>query len=263
MDAFLAALSPFRAQLVALGTNAFNNAIDANQSALAAIAAANTATDQVDLAVAQVALADGLAAAAAASAATALAAPGTSATSATSLTIAKGPQTLIIQTGKSLREGMTVTLARTSDPVTFRMIGVVSSYTPNTGELNVDVDTKYGAGTFSDWTISISGATGAVGPSAPIYKAADFLANANSAYFVDTYGGAITATLPATPTHGDTITFGDANDDGDNWTVNNLTILLNGHSFLTPLGDVVAEDLICDRGGLLFTLIFKSPYWKF
>lgn len=50
MDAFLAALPNFRSQLIALGTNCFNNAVDAAVSAVSALNSANTATAQASAA---------------------------------------------------------------------------------------------------------------------------------------------------------------------------------------------------------------------
>ena len=92
---------------------------------------------------------------AAASAATAIASPYTNGTSTTSLTIATGAQSLTIQTGKAIVVGMEVVIARTSAP-TNRMSGVVTSYVTGTGALGVTVNSIYGSGTFTDWTVSLS-----------------------------------------------------------------------------------------------------------
>ena len=102
--------------------------------------------------------AQGYATAAAASAASALNAPGTQATSTTSLALATGAQTLVIQTGKALVVGMQVMIARTSAPATTYMRGTVTAYNVGTGSLTVQVDYILGTGTFTDWTISLTGA---------------------------------------------------------------------------------------------------------
>ncbi|WP_419827654.1 hypothetical protein [Sphingomonas sp.] len=91
---------------------------------------------------------------AAASAATAVNAPGTAATSTTSLTIGTGAQALAIQAGKALVPGMFVTVARTSDPGSW-MVGQVVGYDAGGGGLQLTVTLASGAGTFTDWTVSL------------------------------------------------------------------------------------------------------------
>ena len=73
---------------------------------------------------------------------------------------------------------------------------------------------------------------------------------AKNGYFVNTSGGAITATLPASPTLGDFISFIDYNGTFD---TNNLTIARNGKNI-----QGVAEDLTVsvERAGL--TLVFTD-----
>lgn len=95
---------------------------------------------------------------AATSAATALNAPSTQATSATSLTLAVGSQTLAIQTEKAIVVGMQMMIARTSAPATAFMRGTVTAYNSSTASLTVLADYIFGSGTFTDWTISLTGA---------------------------------------------------------------------------------------------------------
>lgn len=95
------------------------------------------------------------ASAAAASAATAINAPGTQATSSTSLTVGTGPQSLTVQTGKSLATGMFLMIASTASPSNW-MLAQVTSYDSGTGALAVTVATLGGAGTFTAWTVSLS-----------------------------------------------------------------------------------------------------------
>lgn len=106
-------------------------------------------------------LAQAAAAAAAASAASAVNAPGTSATSSTLVAMGTGSRTLLIQTGKAFVVGQFVTVARTSTPLNV-MAGQITAHNPMTGSLTVNVTTVIGAGTFSDWTVAISGPPGSL-----------------------------------------------------------------------------------------------------
>lgn len=102
--------------------------------------------------------AQGYASSAAANATTAVNAPGTQATSTTSLTMGTGNQTMVIQAGKSIVVGMQMMVARTSAPGTSFMRGTVTAYNSSTGSLTVQADYIFGSGTFTDWTISLTGA---------------------------------------------------------------------------------------------------------
>jgi len=94
--------------------------------------------------------------AAEAAALTAINAPGTSGTSTTSLAVGTGAKACTTQTGKAWAIGQQVTLARTSDPVNIRMVGIITAYDAGTGALTVSVSSTTGSGTFTDWTISLS-----------------------------------------------------------------------------------------------------------
>jgi len=83
-------------------------------------------------------------------------------TSTTSLAVSAGTKTLTTQAGKQFAAGNYVTISRTSAPTTL-MHGVVTSYSVST--LIVEVATAAGSGTFTDWTIALSGASGEQGPS--------------------------------------------------------------------------------------------------
>lgn len=98
---------------------------------------------------------------AAASAASAINAPGTSATSTSSLTLATGAQTLTLaQTGKAFALGQTVVVASTASPVN-QMTGVITAFNSGTGALSINVTaTPLGSGTFSAWTVSLTGQQG-------------------------------------------------------------------------------------------------------
>lgn len=81
-------------------------------------------------------------------------------TSTTSLTVAAGSQSITTQSGKQFVVGNYVTVSRTSAPATL-MHGVVTAYSGTA--LTVDVSTIAGSGTFTDWTIALSGAKGNTG----------------------------------------------------------------------------------------------------
>lgn len=78
----------------------------------------------------------------------------TSSTSVTSNTIGAGSKAFTVETGKSYRNGMSLTIARTAAP-TNRMFAVVDSYDPDTGALVVTSQAFEGSGTFTDWTITL------------------------------------------------------------------------------------------------------------
>ena len=80
----------------------------------------------------------------------------TTATSVTSLAIGTGSKSLTVDTGKSYQPGMSVKIARTSSPSNW-MHGDVTSYNSGTGALVVNVTTILGSGTYTDWTITLSG----------------------------------------------------------------------------------------------------------
>ncbi len=149
---------PSLAQVVAVAANA--------------VTSATNASSQVTLAAAQVALATTQAGNAAASASSAVSAPGTSATSSTSLTIGTGSKSLTIQSGKSIVVGMPLTIAYTTTP-TNAMFGVCTAYDSGTGALTVSVNLVSGSGTFSAWTVSLSGPASAADLPTVIHAAAD------------------------------------------------------------------------------------------
>lgn len=83
-------------------------------------------------------------------------------TSTTSTAVGAGTKTFTTQAGKQFTGGNYVTVSRTGAPTTL-MHGVVTSYSSTT--LTVDVSTIAGSGTYTDWTIALSGAQGVQGPS--------------------------------------------------------------------------------------------------
>jgi uncharacterized protein (DUF697 family) len=149
MDTFLAALTPFRTQLVALATNAYGNCVDAAASAASALGFSNTASGFADAAAVQ-------AAAALASANSALAGSGGTASSTTTNTLAYGTFTITVQASKAFVPGMSVKVAYNADPTKW-LVGDVTAYNSGTGSLTVFANFLSGAATGSAWTVSVSG----------------------------------------------------------------------------------------------------------
>ena len=81
-------------------------------------------------------------------------------------------------------------------------------------------------------------------------KSSNFNATAGEGYFIDTSGGAVTATLPASPTLGDEVSFIDYAATAD---TNNITIARNGSNILAA-----AEDLTVATERAGFTLVFTD-----
>lgn len=138
MDDFLAEMEPFGEALQAIGAAAEANAGAAETAAGTAEAAANTASE---------------------AAASAVNAPGTQATSTTSLTVGSGSKSLTLaQTGKAFAVGQPVRIARTSAAATTWMQGEISAFDSGAGAMTVAVsDVGSATGTFTDWTISLTG----------------------------------------------------------------------------------------------------------
>lgn len=93
-------------------------------------------------------------------------------------------------------------------------------------------------------------------PSAWEEKTASFTAVKNGRYFVDTSGGAVTMTLPASASMGDTITVIDASGSFD---TNNLTVGRNG---LRIMG--LTEDMTVNNKNISFELVYhnSSNGWR-
>jgi len=73
---------------------------------------------------------------------------------------------------------------------------------------------------------------------------------AGAQFFVDTNGGAVTVTLPASPSTGDEVTF---NDQRLTFDSNNLTVGRNGSNILGAAGDLVVA-----TEGAAFTLVYSG-----
>ena len=79
-------------------------------------------------------------------------------------------------------------------------------------------------------------------------KTSAFNASSGQGYFVNTTSGAITATLPASPTQGDEVSF---IDYAGTFDTNNLTVGRNGHNIQGSAADLVVGT---ERAG--FTLVY-------
>ena len=123
---------------------------------------------------------------------------------------------------------------------------VSSSYTLNlptaTGSANQVIQTD-GSGNLSFATVSGGASWQAV-------KTADFNVTAREGYFVNTSAAAITATLPASPTLGDFVSFIDYAGTFDS---NNLTVSRNGKPIQGSATDLTVST---ERAG--FTLVFTD-----
>lgn len=158
-DIFLGALPAFATEANALADDVNNKQLIASNAATTATTQAGIATAQAIIATNQAGIAANKANEAALSAASAVNAPGTNATSTTSLTIGTGNKTLTVQTGKNFVIGQPLIIASTADPTTVWMAGNTVSYNSVTGELVVGITWTEGAGTFADWSVSLTGPT--------------------------------------------------------------------------------------------------------
>lgn len=165
-DAFVGALETFGDQMDALATNAYNNAVEANADAIA------TAADLVQTGLdrtAAAASATAAAASATAAAGSASTAAGWSATSTSSLALTAGSKSITIQTAKQFTAGTNIKIKRTAAPTTSFAFTTVDSYNSGTGALTFTLVSGLitGSGTYTDWTVELSGGVGAAGQGVP------------------------------------------------------------------------------------------------
>jgi hypothetical protein len=86
-------------------------------------------------------------------------------------------------------------------------------------------------------------------------KTASFTAVSGTGYFVDTSGGAVTATLPASPSAGDIVGF---NDYARTFASNNLTIARNGSNIQ---GAAANGNISTDGQSIMFVYVDGTKGW--
>lgn len=162
MRAFMAWLITFVSEMGTMATALYDYATSAYGSAGAAASSAGTATAKAGEASDSAEAAALSASAAAGSASTAA---GWSATSTTSMALTSGSKTLTIQTAKQFTAGTNIKVKRTAAPTTTYAHTTVDTYNSGTGALTFTLasDLIVGSGTYTDWTIELSGARGATG----------------------------------------------------------------------------------------------------
>ena len=86
-----------------------------------------------------------------------------SGTSTTSVTIGTGTKSFATQPGLAFFTGGNLTIASTANPAVDYMVGIITSYDTTTGSLTASVSSYAGAGTHTDWIISVAGFQGVPG----------------------------------------------------------------------------------------------------
>jgi len=79
-----------------------------------------------------------------------------------SLTIAAGSQSFTVQSGKQFAAGQYVMIIRSADPA-YYMWGTVTSYNAGSGALAINAIATAGTGSYSGWSVSLSGVIGPQG----------------------------------------------------------------------------------------------------
>jgi len=122
-----------------------------------------------------------------------------------------------------------------------------------TGTGDINITGTVTATSYSGDGSSLTGITG--GTAWQTVKTANFTAVASQGYFVNTTSGAITATLPASPTQGDEVSF---IDYAGTFDTNNLTIARNGKPIQ---GDASDLTVATERAGLTLVFVDNTQGW--
>ena len=139
---------------------------------------------------------------------------------------------------------------------TFNVAAIAGSAI-NSGTINIDRLPTITNAKLQNSSITINGSAIALGGSVTVEtdftwetKTSAFNVSASRGYFVDTSSGAVTATLPASPTAGDTVRFIDLSATFD---TANLTVARNGKKIQ---GDASDMTVATERAG--FALVFSG-----
>lgn len=152
--------------------------------------------------------------------------------STTSMTIGTGTYYLQVETGLSYTTAQRVIMAVPND-INSRMEGMVIFYDQSDGQMQVEVDNDFGAGTFAQWDVNLAGAPASLA--------------GTDAYFAtlatDQGSGGAAQTLSGTPaiiTAFDTVVSESAGMDADA-TNNDITISNNG-SYVLDFNATISGD---------------------
>lgn len=129
-------------------------------------------------------------------------------TSTSSVLVGTGSKSFTTDTDRQWPVGSPVLAMRTSNPTGVWVYGTVTSYDPDTGALVMNSTVTSGSGTYTDWTITVSGvrgATGSTGAAGLTHRGAWASATAYVVNDAVTYGGGTyrrkvagtTATVPS------------------------------------------------------------------
>jgi len=140
---------------------------------------------------------------------------------------------------------------------TFAVVDTTNASNLSTGTLPNARLTSVPNSALANSAITINGSAISLGGSVTVEtdftwetKTSAFNVASSRGYFVDTSGGAVTATLPASPTAGDTVRFIDLSATFD---TNNLTVARNGKNIQ---GDASDMTVATERAG--FALVFSG-----
>ena len=122
-----------------------------------------------------------------------------------------------------------------------------------TGTGDINITGTVTATSYSGDGSSLTGITG--GTAWQTVKTGNFTASASEGYFVNTTSGAITATLPASRTQGDEVSF---IDYAGTFDTNNLTIGRNGKPIQ---GDASDLTVATERAGLTLVFVDNTQGW--
>lgn len=117
-------------------------------------------------------------------------------TSTTSNSVGTGAKTFTVDTGLAWTPEQGVLVTEDAAPGTNNMTGTVTSYNSGTGEFILDITSVNGSGTYTAWTINLSGATGGKGEKGKAGIADETVSSLTNSKISTVEGGGYTATNP-------------------------------------------------------------------